>query len=216
MKILASLCLFALSLSAADFTDHGFFRILSSGVSIGTERFDITATADGYQAKGEIKVKMPNGQEATETSSMSLNKNLVLTSYTRSQNKPKKAGIDATFSNGPVHVHYVTPEGQTDMDFFLEPMAVVLDTNFFHHYFLLLERYAQGRGGAQHVQVFVPQEATPGILQLEYLGKEQNLHKWLARTEVEVFLWTDDKMHLMKVAVPSAKVEVVREEEKKK
>ena len=92
----------------------------------------------------------------------------------------------------------------------------MLDTNFFHHYFLLLDRFAAGKGTTQHFQVFVPQEATPGILQLEYLGKEEGKHKWLAKTEVDVFLWADDKMHLQKLVVPSAHVEVVREEEKKK
>ena len=62
LRLPACLCLLALSLHGADLADRGFFRILSNGQSIGTERFEITVTANGYQVKGEINVKMPNGQ----------------------------------------------------------------------------------------------------------------------------------------------------------
>ena len=209
------LFLLAASLSAADLTDKGVLRILANGQQIGTERFEIVATGDGYKASGELRLKMPNGQDANETSVLMLNKDLILTSYTRDQKSPKKAGIKAEFNQGRATAHYDTPEGKNTMEFFMEPGVVVLDTNFFHHFFLLLQRYQPDKTKAQNVNVFIPQEATPGMLLLESLGKENGHDKWRAKTEVEILIWSDGNGHLVKLAVPSAKVEVVREEAKK-
>jgi len=214
-KLSILLWTFTLALFAADVTDKGVLKILASGQQIGTERFEIAATDDGYRASGELKLKMPNGQDANETSVMTLDKNLALTSYTRDQRSPRKAGIKAEFNQGRATAHYDTPEGKNTMEFFMEPGVVVLDTNFFHHFFLLLQRYQADKTKAQNVNVFIPQEATPGMLLLEWLGKEGASDKWRAKTEVEILIWSDGNGHLVKLAVPAAKVEVVREEPKK-
>ena len=206
---------FALALSAADVTDKGVLKILANGQQIGTERFEIAPTDDGYKASAELRIKMPNGQDTNETSVLLLDKQLLLTSYTRDQKSPKKAGIKVEFNKGRATANYDTPEGKNTLEFFMEPGVVVLDTNFFHHYFLLLQRYSGEKTKGQNVNVFIPQEATPGMLLLEHLGKDGGNDKWRAKTEVEILIWSDGNGHLVKLAVPAAKVEIVREEAKR-
>lgn len=205
----------AATLSAADVTDKGVLKIIANGQQVGTERFEIAATADGFKATGELRIKMPNGQEAMETSVLTMDKDLLLTSYVRDQKSPKKAGVKVEFSKGRATANYDTPEAKNTLEFFMEPGVVVLDTNFFHHYFLLLQRYQTDKTKAQNVNVFIPQEATPGMLLLEPLGKENGNDKWRAKTEVEILIWSDGNRHLMKLAVPAANVEIVREEAKR-
>ena len=192
--------------------DRGIFRILSNGQQIGTERFEINSTADGYRAHGEIRVKLPNAAEASETASLTLNRSLEVTSYERLQKSPKKASVTVQFDPDRARAHYRAPEGESDYEYYLERKVVVLDTNFFHHFTFLLQQYDFVRGGAQHISVFVPQEASPGMVLVEYVGKDEGRDKWVAKTEaLEIHLWTDEARHLVKLAVPSAKVEVVRE-----
>lgn len=193
------------------FTDHGTLKITSNGQLLGTERFDIEPAGDGYRMRGELKVKMPNGGEATESTVMNLAKDLTITSYTRLQKSPKKASAQVDFVAGHAKAHYVTPDGPTDYEFMIEASSVILDTNFFHHFALLLQRYDFKKGGAQHVQVLIPQEATPGMILLEYLGKDDGRDKWQVKTDaLEMHVWTDGGK-LMKVSAPDAKVEVVRD-----
>ncbi len=215
MKLTAALFFLATSLTAADVTDKGVLKILANGQQIGTERFEIVADGEGFRATGELRLKMPNGQDANETSLLTMSKDLLLTSYIRDQKSPKKAGIKVEFTQGRASARYDTPEGQNSLEFFMEPNVTVLDTNFFHHYFLLLQRFQPDKTKAQNVSVFIPQEATPGMMLLEYLGKDGGNDKWRAKTEVEILIWSDGNRHLVKLAVPAAKVEVVREEAKR-
>ncbi len=194
------------------FADSGVFRILSNGQQIGTERFQIETVPTGYRAHGELRLKMPDGGEASETATLDLNRNLDATGYARIQKSPKKAGVTVAFDSDRVRAHYRTPEGESDYEYYLERGVVILDTNFFHHYSVLLQRYDFAKGAAQHISVFVPQEASPGMMLVEYVGKDEGLDKWAAKTDVlEIQLWTNEARHLVKLAVPSAKVEVVRE-----
>ncbi len=200
----------------APLTDKGVFRILAEGKQIGTERFEIESTGSGYRARGDLQVRMPGAGEATESSVLNLNGNFEVTSYTRIQKAPKKASAQVEFSSGTAKAHYVGTSGEADYVYYLEPKVVVLDTNFFHHYVFLLEQYQMQKGGAQHVQVFIPQEGTPGMVLLEHAGKDGSNDKWVAKTEaLEIHIWSDTARRLMKLAVPAAKVEVVREVAKK-
>jgi hypothetical protein len=197
--------------SVDPFIDHGSLKILAGGRVVGTETFDIEPAGEGYRMRGELKVKMPDGKDASESSVMNLSHDLLVTSYTRVQKAPKKASIQVDMVAGHAKAHYITPEGPKDIEFLLEPEAIILDTNFFHHYVLLVARYDRKKGGAQHVQVLIPQEATPGMVLLDYLGKDDGHDKWTVKTDAQLLqIWTDGPK-LFKLAVPEVKVEIVRE-----
>jgi hypothetical protein len=197
--------------SLGDITDHGSLKILAGGQLVGTEAFDIEAAGAGFRMRGELKVKMPNGSDASESSVINLSHDLNITSYTRLQKSPKRASVQVDMVAGRAKAHFITPDGPKDFEFLLEPEAVILDTNFFHHYALLIARYDVKKGGAQHVQVLIPQEATPGMVLLEYLGKDEGHDKWSAKTDaLTMEIWTDGAK-LYKLSAPAAKVDVVRE-----
>jgi hypothetical protein len=197
---------------ADSFLDHGTLKILVGGQVLGTEHFDIEAAGDGYRMKGDLKVKMPNGADATESAVINLDRDLIVTSYTRLQKSPKKASIQVNFAGTQAKAHYSTPEGDKDLDFMLEKEVVILDTNFFHHFALLVRRYDFKKGGAQHVQVLIPQEAQPGLMLVENTGKDDGYDKLTAKTDaVEIQIWVDSGRRLVKLAVPAAKVEIVRD-----
>jgi hypothetical protein len=191
--------------------DHGTLKILAGGQLVGTETFSVEPAGEGFRLRGELKVKMPDGKEASESSVMNLSHDLLVTSYTRLQKAPKKASIQVEMLAGHAKVHYITPEGPKELEFFLEPEAIILDTNFFHHYVMLIARYDRKKGGAQHVQVLIPQEATPGMVLLDYLGKDDGHDKWTCKTDAQQLqIWTDGS-RLFKLAVPEVKVEILRD-----
>jgi hypothetical protein len=197
--------------ASGNLTDHGTLKILAGGQLVGTETFDIEPAGTGFRMRGELKVKMPNGKDASESAVINLTQDLIVTSYTRVQKSPTKASVQMDMVDGHAKAHYITPEGPRDYEFMLEPAAIILDTNFFHQYVLLILRYNTKKGGAQHVQVLIPQEATPGMVLLEYLGKDDGHDKWSAKTDaLSMEIWTDGA-RLFKLAAPAAKVEVIRD-----
>jgi len=195
----------------ADLVDHGTLKIVAAGQVVGTETFSVEPAGTGFRMRGDLKLKMPDGKNATESAVMNLAHDLTVTSYTRLQNSPAKASAQLEVVAGHAKAHYQTPQGPKDFEFMLEPAVVILDTNFFHHYILLIARYDRQKGGAQHVQVLIPQEATPGMVLLDYLGKDEGHDKWSVKTDATTLqIWTDGSK-LLKVAVPDAKVEIVRD-----
>jgi hypothetical protein len=205
-------CAAAASALAQDsLVDRGSLKIMAGGQVVGTETFSVEPAGEGFRMRGDLKVKMPDGKEASESSVMNLSRELQVTSYTRVQKAPKKASIQVDMVAGHAKAHYMTPEGLKELEFLLEPAAVILDTNFFHHYILLIARYDRRKGGAQHVQVLIPQEATPGMVLLDYLGKDDGHDKWTVKTDAQLLqIWTDGPK-LFKLAVPEMKVEIVRD-----
>ncbi len=197
----------------APFTDHGTFRVSSAGQLLGTERFDIETLSDAYRARGEIKLKMPGSGEASESATLNVSGALQPFSYTRIQKAPKKASVEVVFRQGQVHAHYEAGKGPTDYEYYLDPNVVVLDTNFFHHFAFLVLRYDMKKGGPQQMTVFIPQEASPGTMLVEYVGKDEGRDKFTAKTDaLEIQIWCGADRHILKMAVPSAHVEIVREE----
>jgi hypothetical protein len=197
---------------ADSFLDHGTLKILVGGQLLGTEHFDIEAAGEGYRMKGDLKLKMPNGADATESAVLNLNHDLIVTSYMRLQKSPKRASIQVNIAGGQATAHYSTPEGDKDFDFMLEPAMVILDTNFFHHFALFVRRYDFTKGGGQHIQVLIPQEAQPGMMLVENVGKDEGYDKLVAKTDtLEIQIWCDSNRRLVKLAVPAAKVEIVRD-----
>jgi len=71
-------------------------------------------------------------------------------------------------------------------------------------------------GGVQTFPVLIPQDATPGSIQVQTLGEktidgahldELGVHS----TDLEIELYFDAKQHLSRLEVPAAKVVITRE-----
>lgn len=193
--------------------DRGVFHILSNGREIGVERFEIVPTAEGVRATAELQISLEGTGRMTETATLVLRRGVEPASYERIQKSPKRGSAIVTFGPDKASAHYKTTQGGVqDMEYFVPKNVVVLDTNFFHHYTFLIRRYDFLKGGPQHIDVLVPQEAAPGMVRVEFIGADQSLRKLVAHTdELDIEIWADDAGRLMKLAVPAAKVEVIRE-----
>lgn len=193
--------------------DRGVFHINADGRQIGTERFEIAPSPEGIRATAELSLTADNAARTQETAVLILRRGVEPASYERVQRSPKRGSASLTFGPDKCVAQYKVPDGEPrDMEFFLPKNVTVLDTNFFHHYTFLLRQYDFVRGGVQQMNVLVPQEAMPGMVRVEYTGADQSLRKVVVRTDaLEIEVWADDAGRIMRLAVPSAKVEVVRE-----
>ena len=202
-------------------TDAGVFFILSSQKRIGSEKFKITSTAAGVEAAAEIEVAMPGSPKVSETSLLKLDTNLHPASYERLQKLPKKGSVTVEFGSPESKLVSRTAAGADERLFFLPAdHLAVLDTNFFHHYALLLRQYDAEQGGAQHFNVFVPQEATPGTISLELQGKENQQvgkatrefnHYQAVTDEVKIDIWATPQCEIYRMSISQANLEVVRQ-----
>lgn len=203
-------------------SDSGVFFILSDQHRVGTERFKITQSAAGLEATGEIDVESPGSPKISETSSLKLDQNLRPVSYLRQQRSPKKGAISAEFGTPETKLTTKTEGGTDDRLFYLPAdHLVVLDTNLFHHFAVLLRQYDSAKNGLQNFNVFVPQEAIPGVISLEFQGKETQTaggkaarefnHYEAVTDQVKIEIWATPQGEIYKMEIPQAKLEVVRQ-----
>jgi len=98
---------------------------------------------------------------------------------------------------------------------FTSSRVAILDNNLNYQYAVLAELYDWSKKGPQTFPVLVPQELTPGTATVESMGKQdsggKSLEELRVRTEdneIDLYL---DGARLVRIAVPSANAEVVRE-----
>jgi hypothetical protein len=201
--------------------DSGVLVILLQGRKVGTERFKITPSASGVEATGDLDVEMPGSGRASETCTLKLDQKLRPLSYVRQQRSPKKGSINVDFGS-PETTVTTTVEGANDERIFYLPAdhLAVLDTNFFHHYALLVRQYDSIKNGSQLFNVFVPQEATPATISLEFVGVEsitlgktaRKLNHFAAQTdETKIEIWAGPDGEIYRMAIPQANLEILRQ-----
>ena len=208
----------AQSSEIAKVSETGVFAILSAQRRVGTEKFRIAFNSSGAEVTGELDLDAPS--KVSETCSLKLDSNLRPVSYERVQKSPKKGSIAAEFGPQQSRLVSKTAEGTGEELFYFHEQLVVLDTNFFHHYAILLRQYKAEQGGVQQFNVFVPQEATPGTISLELKGQEnqtvgktaRELNHFQAVTDqVQIDIWAAPDGQIYRIAIPQANLEVVRQ-----
>ena len=187
---------------------------------VGTEKFQIRRSGSGWEATGELQLDS-GGAKVVETSSLRLDGALHPASYERAQKSPRSGKLAVQF--GATETTLVTTtDGEPDEQVFYLPAnnLAVLDTNFFHHFALLLRLYDRARGGAQPFNVFIPQEALPGTINLQLVANEtvsvgqenkQLDHFQAVTEEVQIEIWATPDGAMQRLSIPQAKLEVVRE-----
>ena len=205
-------------------SEAGVFVIRSSGTSIGSERFQIRQTDAGWEATGELQLQVPGGPKISETSSLRMNAEWNPTRYERRQQAPQKGSLTAEFSPEGTLLTASTEAGAQEQIFLLpDDTLVVLDTNFFHHFAVLLRKFDTDRTGTQAFNVFVPQEATPSIIRLILVGPEtlavpgapgaqmELLHFRATTEDIQIEIWTTDRREIQRIEIPQANLEIVRQ-----
>jgi hypothetical protein len=202
--------------------DNGVFDILSGQQQVGTEKFVIREISGGWVVSGELQLAAPGGGRVSETSSLTLNDALHPTFYERVQKSPLPGKLAVQF--GPTETVLEMTAGEADpyQQIFLLPKdhLAVLDTNFFHHFALLLRLYDRARGATQPLNVFIPQEALPGVVNLEYLNREPIPggaptidfdHFRVVTDELQIEIWASPEGAIQRLSIPQANLEVVRQ-----
>jgi hypothetical protein len=174
------------------------FTIRQDGRTIGTEEFTIRNRDKGYVAEGKTQLV---GDPSSLSSRMELDENLNPTSY------------EYTHGLGKIRIKIGRPTSEmtiagggadSSTDFRFPDGASILDTNFFHHYLLLLYRVT---GADQKISVFVPQEMQAGQVRVRSTG---NRTFALEVGDLKLEATVDSAGRLTRLAVPSAKVVVER------
>jgi hypothetical protein len=200
--------------------DSGVFEILVAKRSIGTERFQIRSSPAGWEATGALQLEPSGGAKVEESSTLRLSTALRPMEYERVQKTPLAAKLQAQIGTQETTLVSTAGEESAEQVFYLpEQSLVLLDTNFFHHYGVLLRLYDQVKGGVQPFNVFIPQEALPGAINLQFLGKEsvavgqatKELDHYQASTdEHQIEIWATPEGAIQRLAIPTAGLEVLR------
>jgi hypothetical protein len=194
-----------------------------AGQPVGTETFDIRSTGDRVEAEAEIELRIERDGKVHEFKTfpkLVLNSALQPLTYSWNQKGSQSSQLEVDFRSSPAKTRYRTVAGEDDRrDFELPKDVVVLDDNVVHHYQLAVYRYRRTAGGKQTFQVFVPQEAMPGPLEVQETGQEsveinarlETLRHLVVSAELaRIDLWVDDQQRLQRVSIPAAQLEAVR------
>lgn len=198
--------------------DKGKFTIKLAGQTVGHEEFDIAPAEGGWLAKGASDIKPPQGAPSKVTGSLTLQADGSPISYEWSAQSDKTNGAHIVFANG---VARITLEMQGARPFqqdvsFNNPLIVVLDNNLYYQYAVLARVYDWAKGGEQTFPVLIPQELTPGTVNVISTGSANADGKTyeglkVSSTDLEIQLLLDNNHRLIRLEVPEAKVSVIRE-----
>ena len=197
--------------------EKGHFRILLDGHPAGMEEFQIAQSGKGWVARGSSEVPAPSGGNAKVSGRLELTPDGAPVHYEWSSNLPKKSSATIQFSGGTAKME-LRLEGLPPFpqEFSFEsPRVVILDNNLYHHYAILARLFDWKAKGAQTFPVLIPQDGTPGNIVVEYVGgkvvESVKLEMLRVRsTDLELELDCDGQ-RLVRIFVPSSKVEILRE-----
>jgi hypothetical protein len=198
--------------------DKGKFTIQLAGQTVGHEDFEIARTGEAWTAKGTTELKPMQGAVAKVTGTLTLQADGAPISYEWSAQTDKTNGAHILFANG---IAKITLQMQGARPFeqdltFGAPLVTVLDNNLYHQYAVLARVYDWSKRGAQTFPVLIPQELTPGTIQVEAVdpakvGDKSYEGLRVTTADLEVLLALDSTHRLMRLEVPAAKVSVLRD-----
>ncbi len=182
--------------------EMGRLTILQDGKKVGTEDFTITPRKGGYLVEGHT-VMTEGGQTLDLKSAMELNEALLLTSY---EYKSSASTITLKVGSPTSQLETVVHGQKSGDDVRFPAEGVILDSNFFHHFAILLYRSASYTN-VLTVPAFVPQELQLAPITVRSVGP--NSYE-IDTGNVKVKATTDKDGRLLRLAVPDAKVVVER------
>ena len=220
---------------AVTVVDEGSFGIFQSGQRVAIESFTIRQYPDSNVTSSQLHGEVgPAGAKLEQTSELTLLPNGALSRYEWKQLAPARASAVVEPSDQVLVMHSIAADGKTstDQSFFLTPETFILDDYFFSTREVLLWRYlatsckqrADGEG-CDYVRarfpVIIPRRHTSAEVFIEFKGfddtplngRPQHLRHFLMQTDgPDWHLWVDSDYKLLRISVPDANTEVLRQE----
>ncbi|HEV2349114.1 MAG TPA: hypothetical protein VG028_04625 [Terriglobia bacterium] len=204
--------------------DQGTYSISFNGHPIGTERFKIHSSANKIEAEAEIEIKVLQSSQTLDLKSaprLVLNQQWEPQTYVVNQKGTPEFHLEVDFRKSPAQSRLRLSNAKADdkREFVLPKDVLIVDDNVVHHYQLLVDRFALKPEKQQSFNAYIPQEATPGILNVRdvgsedvnFAGRHHPLRHLVVSTEIaRVDLWVDEQLHLQRLLIPAAQLEAVR------
>jgi hypothetical protein len=199
--------------------DKGRFRILQQGNEAGSEEFSLMPSGNAWVVEDETVVRVSGSVEMRSSGQLRISADGTPQHYSWSAQGDKKASGTVEFDNGTAKTSASIAGAKQPVlrDFkFNSPRIAVLDNNLYEQYAILGRIYDWDAKGTQTFPVLIPQDATPGSIDLESLGAKNvdgtNLEVLRVHsTDLEIQLYFDAKLHLVRLEVPAAKVVIIRQ-----
>ena len=199
--------------------DKGRFRILQQGNEAGTEEFSFEPAGNAWVLEDETVIRVPGSVEMRTSGQLRISADGAPQHYAWSAQGVKKASGTVEFENGTAKTssNVSSAKQPVQQDFkFSSPRIAVLDNNLYEQYAIFGRIYDWNARGVQTFPVLIPQDATPGSIDVESLGAKsvEGANLQLLRvhsTDLEIQLYFDTKSHLVRLEVPAAKVVIVRQ-----
>jgi hypothetical protein len=199
--------------------DKGKFRILQQGNEAGTEEFSFVSSGNAWVLEDQTVIHVPGGLEMRSSGQLRLSPDGTPQRYAWSAQGEKRASGTVEFENGTAKTSINVPGAKQPLqqDFkFPSSRVAVLDNNLYEQYAILGRIYDWNAKGVQIFAVLIPQDATPGSIDVESLGEKSvgGAHLEALRvhaTDLEIQLYFDAKFHLVRLEVPTAQVVIVRQ-----
>ena len=183
--------------------ETGRLTIYQEGKKIGTEDFTITPRpAGGYVVEGHTVISTPE-QNTDLLSHMELDEALKTTAY---QFTSSVGSIRLQVDSPTSRLEYSFQGDTQSEDIRFPTNGAIIDTNFFHHYAILLYRIA-GQSGGTTIPALAPQELQLGAVNVRNAGN--NTYEIETRN-LKVTATTDKDGRLIRLSLPDAKVVVER------
>jgi hypothetical protein len=196
--------------------DKGKFSILVNGKPVGTEEFETSPSGANWIVRDTSEIQA--GSSVTRvTGTLELHADGTPVHYEWATEGGKKASSTVTFDGftASVEPHTAGAYPYSQQFTFNSQPVIVLDNNLYDQYAVLARLYDRPKKGVQRFSVFVPQEITGGTVTVEFVGNQEAGGKKLEQlrvktedNEINLFL---DGQRLVRIAVPGANAEIVRE-----
>jgi hypothetical protein len=211
--------------------DSGSFGVFIGGKRVATEKFDIQQRGEVAFASTELRTE-DSGNKTTQSSELQLSSNGDLVRYTWKDNGANKAQAIVEPAHEFLVEHISAGDGKPhDTPFLLPHSTVILDDYSFAQRQILAWRYLASvcttesgrldcKGERAQYGILIPQQQAAGSVFLTLKGKEKitiaGAERELNRINLETdtgewTMWFDDNNRLVRILVPSANTEILRD-----
>lgn len=201
--------------------EEGELRIYIGGKEIGNEKYIIVTNENSASSTSILQFRNPVGghEKIQLETKLDMDGRYVPRRYElKSDVNGQKGTITGTFTPNQAIFEYSPVSRKSGL--MVGDKFTLLDTNIFHHFIFIARLYDfDGKGRTQQFEVAIPQEPDTGFLKITELKRESitvrrkkvDAHHLQADSgSLLVDLWIDDQRMLLKIAVKSRNLEVIR------